>query len=168
MTQDAGPATAFRPEGPGVRVVAGNDAAVAEWVRRRLPGATGFGPSTTLHVVEGGAIIAGVVYHDYLGHDIKMTIAALSPRWALRGVIRALLHYPFRELDCARVSAIAARRNRTSRKLLLGLGFKLEGVARKGFDGVQDAMIYGLLRADARRWIGEDNGQECSQDSAAT
>ena len=158
MTQSMGPASAIAPVGPAVRVLAGDDAAVAEWVRRRLPGATGFGHSSTLHVVEGGNIIASVVYHDYLGHDIKMTIAAISPRWALRGVIRALLHYPFRELGCARVSAIAARRNRRSRKLLIGLGFKLEGVARKGFDGVQDAMIYGLLRVDARRWIGEDNG----------
>ncbi len=43
-----------------------------------------------------------------------------------------------------------------------GVGFKLEGVVREGF-GSDDACIYGMLRSEAARWIGEEDSERLTR-----
>lgn len=133
---------------------------VADWVARRLPyfgSITGFGEFTAIGIEQDGEAIAGVVYHHFrpgqYGHDIQLSMAADSPEWARRGIIRALLRYPFVQLGCVRITTLTAKSNDRALRFNEGLGFKYEGALRKGADGRDDLIVRGLLREDAERWL---------------
>jgi RimJ/RimL family protein N-acetyltransferase len=145
-------------------ILIGDDRNVATLVAQHIPG---FAPEkfTALGVVRGSQLIGGAVYHNFRGHDIEVTVAFEDPRWALPGTLRALFAYPFETLRCARMTAVVARKNKRSRRLTEGLGFRLEGVARRAIDGKQDAMIYGMLREECR-WLRKTNGQIDSRRTA--
>ena len=132
----------------------GYDEVVSKWVAAQIPHCVnGFGPCVTIGFSHDDVLIAGVVYHEYRPayKSIEMSIAAVSPKWATKGNLRAIFAYPFLDLKANRVTAITPRKNKRARHLIEGVGFKLEGVARKGF-GSEDAVIYGMLR-DECRWI---------------
>jgi RimJ/RimL family protein N-acetyltransferase len=135
-----------------VNLVFGADQFIAHWVAQRV---REFNPMhekyTCIGVADDVRLIAGMVYHQYRGHDLVMTFASDSPKWANKGNLGAFFRYPFGQLGCKRVTTFAARKNKRSRKLIEGVGFKLEGVMRKG-NGDQDAMIYGML-AEECKWI---------------
>lgn len=142
-----------------MQLICGQDAAVAEWVRARIPHMAGgdFGPCVAIGVAdEGGRLVAGAVYHGYTalpgGGDIQMSMAADSAGWARRGIIRGLLSYPFDQAGCHRVTTITPLRNARALKINKGLGFEQEGRIRRGY-GDDDAIIMGLLREDAGRWL---------------
>lgn len=135
-------------------VLYGADAQVAALVASRIPhvGEKGFGDCTALGVVRDGRIVGGVVFSMFQGHDIHANLAFDTPRWASRAVIRDLFSYPFGQLGCSRITALIGRKNKASRRLCEGLGFELEGVMRKGLDGREDLIIYGMLREKCR-WL---------------
>jgi RimJ/RimL family protein N-acetyltransferase len=81
-----------------------------------------------------------------------VSIATDSRRFLSKGVLRAMFAFTFHELGLVRVTAHIAKRNKRSRRLAERLGFRLEGVKRRGFDGRLDACVYGLL-ADDCIWI---------------
>lgn len=142
-----------------MQLICGQDAAVAEWVRARIPhmAGGGFGPCVAIGVAdEAGALVAGAVYHGYTalpgGGDIQMSMAADSAGWARRGVIRGLLHYPFEQAGCHRVTTITPFCNARALRINKGLGFEQEGRIRRGY-GDDDAIIMGLMREDANRWL---------------
>lgn len=142
-----------------MEVVFGPD--VAAWVIRQMPiPAEGLRNGATIGISDNGQIIAGAVFTDYrvmpYGKDIQITFAATSPRWATRSNIRSIFSYPFIQCGCARLTTITGRKNKRARKLIEGLGFRLEGVVRKAYDGRQDAIVYGLLRDEASRWLKPD------------
>ena len=130
------------------------DEFVAQWVAQRVKG---FSPNpgqyVAIGIADGQRLIAGAVYHDYTRNGIGMTLAADSPRWATKGNIAALLRYPFEQLNVRRITVSAERKNSRSRKLIEGVGFKLEGVLREGFGAGKDAILYGMLKKDAVRWL---------------
>lgn len=153
-------------------LILGRDHGVAEWVARQLDGfdhAEDFGLGSAIGIAKDGVLICGVVYNNFHkgrhGNTVGMTIFASSPKWINRGTLRALFHYPFVQLGCVRVTALTAKRNKRARRFLEGLGFQLEGVSRKAFDGRMDAMIYGLLR-DECKWL--DSGQVVSLGTSST
>ncbi len=135
-------------------VLYGADEEVAAMVAARIPHARdGFGQSyNALGVVRKGILLGGVVYHNYRGHDIEVSAAFDSPRYASRETLRQFFSYPFIQLRCRRITTITARNNKRARRMDEYMGFKLEGVARKALDGEQDAMVYGMLREECR-WI---------------
>jgi len=140
-------------------LVFGADAIIAEFVRQRLKNAPdSFGPCTAIGVIRSEKLAGGVVYFDY---DPKIPACQVAfafddPRWATKHVLRSVCNYPFLQLGCLRVSAVIARKNKRSRKMVERIGFKLEGVIRKGFV-TEDAMLYGLLRPECR-FLEENNG----------
>jgi RimJ/RimL family protein N-acetyltransferase len=136
-------------------IVIGDDRNVAALVASQLPGLA-LEKFVALGVVRQNRLVGGIVYHNFRGCDVEVVGAFEDPRWALPGSLRALFAYPFETLRCARITAIVARRNKRARRLCEGLGFRLEGVARKAIDGKQDAMIYGMLRAECR-WLAPFN-----------
>jgi RimJ/RimL family protein N-acetyltransferase len=129
-----------------------------EWASQRMPYRIDWGPSQAIGVAEGQRISAVVVYsrHEQMPHGnmVEMSIAADSPIWCRRGVLRALFHYPFVQLACVRVNARIGRKNKRARRLVEGLGFKLEGMGRRAYDGRQDAAIYSMLRNECK-WLGD-------------
>ena len=141
-------------------LVFGADAVVAEVVRRRIKGAEdGFGPCTAIGVIRQERLIGGVVYHNYQSHykSIQVSFAFDSPLWATPTVLRAVCRYPFDQLGVVRVTSLAAKKNKRSRRMIESVGFKLEGVARKGF-GDDDCCIYGLFRHECRWLKDKKNG----------
>ena len=165
----------------------GRDADVAHWVCERIPHLAlriphleygqVLGPAAAIGVLDpAGRMMAGVIYHGYdpFTGSIEISCAADGARWGNRETFRALLRYPFEQIDCQRVSAVTPRRGTRTRHFLEGLGFKREGSIRRGF-GDDNAIIYGLLSEEwaahpinRPRRHGELNGQEVSQGPAAS
>lgn len=128
-------------------VLYGADDDIAAWVHRRVEGVDPFPDGTVaMGMLHRNKVVAGVVFHDYRGYDISITVAADSPRWARRGVLRQLAKYPFTQLGCVRLTSIVSSENHRAQRLNLGLGMTLEGTQRRGFDGVHDALLFGVLR----------------------
>lgn len=143
--------------GPGLALVFKEDEKVKAWVAKMLPmpfKPEEFGPSTTIGIKDAttGKMIAGAVYHRWRGFDCELTFAASSPRWCRKGVLAALFNYPFEQRGCTRMTLIIGSNNKRAIKLNLGLGFKLEGIARRAYDGHNDAWVLGMLREECK-WI---------------
>lgn len=158
----------MKPELVG-SILIGADTMIAEMVAGRIPHMNGrsFGVCTALGVVRNGVLLGGVVYHAYVVHDVQVSIAMERSGWALPGTLRALFDYPFNQLGVRRMTAIVGRKNKKSRRLVEGLGFKLEGVHPKGADGIEDAMSYGLLKENCK-WIKDrNNGKTVAHASRA-
>lgn len=136
------------------RVLFGADQAVGDFVRARVPWMQerGFGPFVGLGIIQHDRLVAGIVFHNYRGHDMDMAVAADGLTMMTPAMLRTIYAYPFHQVGVLRLTAITARANKRTRKLIEATGFKLEGVHRKAMDGRQDAMSYGLLR-DECRWL---------------
>ncbi len=135
--------------------VFGIDEIVAAWVAKRLDIPT-FGPSTALGVVRQDRLIAGVVFNNYhqypSGATIEASIAAIDPHWATRAVLRNFFSYPFLQMNVGRLGVTCRKSNKHARKFVTRLGFKLEGIARRLWDGKQDAAVYSML-AEECKWL---------------
>lgn len=139
-------------------ILYGADEQVKEFVRQRIPGTSRFDDAVALGVVRNGVLIAGCVFTRFMGHDIEVSTAADDARWATRRNLDHLFGYPFRQLDCVRMTAVTSEANVRTRKFLQGIGFKEEGRARKGWDGQLDAIIFGILKDECRFLRTPENG----------
>ena len=134
-----------------MQLVFGYDAEVAAWVAERIPhvGPAGFGLCVAIGVAKDDALIAGAVFHNvYPTYQTgELSFASTTPRWATRDVIRGILAIPFTQYGWRRLTAITRHDNRNAIKLLEGLGFKREGVAREMFSTRPKAhgAIYSML-----------------------
>lgn len=127
--------------------------AVIKWVSENISYCTGFSPNAVgIGLEENGVLKCGVVYDNYSGEDIHMSIAAETPKWCSRGNLRMFFDYPFNQLNCARVTAMTAKGNKRTRRMCEGLGFTHEGTHKKAFSGGQTAISYGLIKEDCK-WI---------------
>ena len=129
-------------------VLYGADAAVAGLVKQ-LGDVKGDWPwYAALGVVKGGRLVGGVVFHDWRpdAYDIQITAGFETPRWCSPLTLTQILRYPIEQLGCRRCTAFTAMSNRKARFFLERLGFECEGVLRKGHDGVEDRLVYGVLR----------------------
>ncbi len=140
-----------------LRIVEGYDQEVGLWLLDRLPEVTDLpGGFTAAGVARGHELVGGCLFTDYHpcpGGGVIQMWAAGDPGWVSRRVVRTMLGYPLNQLKCHRITALTAKSNKPSRRLLEGLGFALEGVARQGFGPRRHACIYGLLKDEAAKWI---------------
>jgi RimJ/RimL family protein N-acetyltransferase len=135
-----------------MQLVFGEDRAVADWVMTRIPHASGVsGDGYAIGVHDGAALVAGVVYSGFTEDNCEMSIAAETPRWAQRGVIRALLHYPFMQCELRRVTAMVPHDAARTLRFLRGVGFKQEGTLRDWFAPRVHGAVMGFLRRDFDR-----------------
>lgn len=143
-----------------IEILTRQDDFVTAWVRQRTPDPMvqehGFGLCTAIGVTLDRVLVAGVVYHEYRKHSIQLSMASTSPRWCTRKTLNVLLGYPFHQLGVARITACTAKSNLRLQSLVSRLGFRLEGNIRRGLDGQQDLLIYGLLREEANKWIADN------------
>lgn len=152
-----------------MKLVLGQDAAVAAWVARKLgfDDPEFFGPCSAILVSDDQHnALAGVVFSGYrdIYKSIEISCAADSPRWATRGVIHALLRYPFDQLGCERVQVTIPLRNERARRFCKGIGFTQEGIMRRGF-GRDHAVVMSMLRHEYARLFKRNkrNEQEVQQ-----
>ena len=102
------------------------------------------------------ALQGGVLYNNYTGHDVQIS-AAGDGNWLTPCRLHAIFAYPFMVLDVARVTVSTAKGNKRARKFIERVGFKQEGVLRRGHWDGQNAIIYGMLLRECRwlddRWV---------------
>ena len=135
------------------------DSILVPWVAERIGIAPeDFGKCTAMGVWLGdyGEIACAVVYHDFRinpdGNLMSASIAQDKPGWACRRVLRDMFRYPFEQMGVTRFSTMASRRNKRARKFNERLGFRFEGVARRGWNGKDDAFSYSMFPEECR-WL---------------
>ena len=139
-----------------MNLVFGEDRAVADWVCGHIPhvgDADDLGPMVAVGVANGTGMVAGIVYHNWTpryGH-CEITFAAASPRFATRGIIRALLSVPFLQWECRGVTLIVPHDAARTVKFITGIGFVREGCKREFFAPKRHALIYGMKRSEFAR-----------------
>lgn len=145
-----------------MRLVIGKTTSIVKWVGKRIPfiGDQGFGGCTAIGVEDkNGNALCGVVYHDWQPQfkTIAITIAAESPRWAHREIIRQLFAYPFVELGVEKLWTATPSSNARALRLCKGVGMTQEATLYKHF-GKDNAIINRMMRKDFLRLYGEKNG----------
>lgn len=126
---------------------------VLEWAESRLPGVDKERASCIgVEDPKTGELIAAAVFHNYRGHDVEIGFAADSPRWAQRGVVRAIFGYVFNQLGCTRLTTITGENNERALRLDEGLGFVREGYHPHGMAPGVAAISLGMQREDCK-WI---------------
>jgi len=132
----------------------GESAMVAEWVAKRIPDMDGgdFGKCVTGAVVdENNNILGALVFSEFRGRDIQISVAADSHHWLTKKILRDIFAYPFKFLECARLTAYTSEKNLAFQDMLIRFGFSKEGVMRQAFNS-GDALLYGMLRNECK-WI---------------
>ena len=135
-----------------MKLVCDRQAELLTWAKDRMPLLNIEGSAAGIGVEEKGLLLAVAVFDRYRGHDIEISFAADSPRWARRGVIRGIFHYPFVQLGCVRLTTITAENNTRARRLDEGLGFVLEGIHPNGLAPGVTAVSYGMQRSECK-WL---------------
>lgn len=135
----------------------GADEDVCRWVSEQLSGhKEWFRDSGAIGVVEGGNLIAGVVYSNYCvnsNHDpiaIEMSIASIDKRWCNRHNLRAFFKHPFIDLKVKRVHTLCSADNRDVVMFNKRLGFRVEGLHKEAWPHGGDALSWGMLRHECR------------------
>ncbi len=101
---------------------------------------------------RNGKIVQGVVFTDYSGPNIQIHIACAPGRTFYPTFVAAAMDYPFRQLQCRRVTAFVAGRNERSRSLAMKFGGVQEGIMVDALDD-DDLIVYGLTRRRAHQWL---------------
>lgn len=125
------------------------------FVSARFPhvaAAGGFREGVAAGFVEGGELVGGTVLSHLTPFDGHVSVVLDSPRVLTPATLDELFSVPFVAMGLKRLTVLVDPKDRASRKLAEGLGWKLEGKMRKGLDGERDALVYGML-ADECRWI---------------
>lgn len=141
-----------------MKLLLGMDREIADWVRRRIP----YAPHMELDkcraigVVSGGNLLAGVVFNEYQQDygTIAVSVAADSPRWAAKGVIRGILAYPFEQLNVNKVWSAMLHTNERAIRFNKGLGFRQEAVLRDHFGVGKHAVVTRMMRRDYQQKYG--------------
>lgn len=137
------------------------NALLLEWCGARL-GCVFPSGAVAMGVARENDLLAVVAFENYRKGsqgeplNIECSIAADSPRWITKGTVRAILSYPFNQLRVQRVTAYVREDNTRSIKFLNGLGFIREGYIREALENKTGVYITGMLRDDAKRWLGDD------------
>lgn len=141
-----------------MKLAFGFDREIAGWVTERLPHVNDFGDCRAIGVISGGQLIAGVVYNEYQEQygTIAVSVAADTPRWAAKGIIRAMLHYPFQQLNVNKVWSAMMHTNERAIRFNKGLGFTQEAVLKDHFGIGQHAVITRMLKSDFTRRYGKE------------
>lgn len=129
-------------------ILTGRDEEVAGWVAAQLPHASLTPPYRTMGIIRGTELVCGVVYSAWNGDSLEISIAATDPRWATPDVVADILAVPFEQYGAKSIWATALRKNRRVRRLMEGVGFKLEGIRRRHWASGRDACIYGMTVTD--------------------
>ena len=143
-------------------LVYGEDEAIAAWTAGFLPHVESFGLCIAIGVVSLDRLIAGVVYHEYRPKyaTIQVSIAAISPMWARKENIAALLRYPFEQLECYKVWSAMPQDNEAAIKVNAHIGFKREAILAHAFGKKRHAVVTRLLRPDYDRLYGANQNEQ--------
>lgn len=118
------------------------DERVAAFISEKL-GAALCPPFTVLGIERDGMIIAGVLFNQFEGPNVHVSIAGFG--WT-RGFIAAVGEYVFGQLGCLRMTITTEHEKVAG--YALRLGGDIEGRMRDYFGPGRDAILIGILRSD--------------------
>ena len=135
-----------------IRLVYGQDELVRKWVSKELGFTVGDDKSVGVAIADEEELIGGIVWTNYypMVPMIEINLATTTPKWCNTRILSEMFDYPFNQLKVGRVQATCEKKNKNIRRVLDGVGFTFEGVARKAFPGRKDAFIYSLLKHECR------------------
>jgi hypothetical protein len=141
----------------------GIDALVGEYLSAKFPELCGIGPYKP-HVAVGlvsddGVMVGGLGLRMLNSFDGSMSIHIEPGFFFTSDMIRELCRRAFIEARIVRLTCHVRKRTMRARRLAEHFGFKLEGVKRRGYDGVRDACVYGMLAEDCPWLEGKENGR---------
>lgn len=104
---------------------------------------------------QAGDLVAGMCFNNWCrGFNVEIHLAIEDPKCVRLHFYKYCWQYAFIWLDVRRVTAICPEGNRRNERLVTGMGFTKEGVARLGYrklDGsLQDAGLYSCLRTECK------------------
>jgi len=107
-------------------------------------------PVDQVHVIarsHGGAVRAAAIYHCFKrmsrGSEIELSFVTEEPRM-LAAMRREIFRWPFDELGVSVLRAQHEAGNLQVARLLEGMGFKYEGIKRRGWNGTDDSAWYSM------------------------
>jgi RimJ/RimL family protein N-acetyltransferase len=134
-----------------VKYLYGQDEAVADFVRQLVPSCRtrGFGRCKAIGVMDNdGALIAGLVYHNYDpdAEVIEISAAALPRQyWMTRETLYRMYAYPFLEVGCQMVVQRIEASDERQQRMMAAFDFMLIRVPRmlgRDKDGVLCLLTY--------------------------
>lgn len=94
--------------------------------------------------------VGGVIYSNYTGESIGISVGAVTPKWMNRDVLFIAFDYPFRLLGCNRIFSQISEDNDHTLEFNAKLGFKrvarIEGV----YPGGRACIVTCLEKTDCR------------------
>ncbi len=141
-------------------LLAGRDEDVARWVAERIPSLHGlaFGPCVAFGVGDEarGKLYAGVVFHDHQPayRHVQLSMAAVSPLWATRRIIGALLSVPFDRLKVWMVWTLTPIENVKAIKVNEHIGFKRKPIVPHAYGQKRHGVIYQMTAPEYARLYG--------------
>lgn len=136
-------------------IILNQDMEVARLVSKLIPGIKSEEDLGTYRAVgfsKDGQLVAGAIFTNYTGFDVTISLASKVKGWATKQTFPYIATLVFEKWHCRRLTAIIAKQNKHAREFSEKIGFKLEGVKRKGYRDNDDAMIYGMLKSECR-WL---------------
>jgi len=137
-----------------MQLVFGHDEVLCAWAAQRIKDMpAGFEATARAIGVMDDVLIAAVIYHDYHQKHgtCQISVAADSPKWAQRGIIRALLSVPFEQYGVQKLWSVMAQSNKRAIRFNLGIGFKQEAVLRHQFGRGNHAVMTSILDKEYRK-----------------
>ena len=128
------------------------------WAGERIPavGDLGFGECQAAGVLRRGALAAAVIFHEWQprARTLQLSMAADTPQWATRDVIRGLFRYAFCDAGAHKLWTAMPAANERAIRFNLGVGFKREATLRHHFGPGAHAVICSMLEREWRhsRW----------------
>lgn len=102
-------------------------------------------PFTAVGIESGGEIIGGVVFNQWTGSDIHLTVAGRG--WT-KGFLADVGQYVFGQLRCERLTFITEQPSVV--RLAERLGGQVEGLLRNQFGKDRPGFVVGVLKSDWR------------------
>ena len=102
---------------------------------------------------DGDTPVTVIVFEFKSPHDAHATVAVTDPRGLSRQLLTALFRGVFSK--AARITLLVTPDNKPVHEQVWRMGFKMEGYLRRGYDGKQDAMVYGMLPEDCLYLCGQ-------------
>lgn len=125
--------------------------AVFQFVQRRVPGLSRTDDARAIGWSHSGALVAGVIYEGFNGHNCWMHVAAEpGARWLRREYLLVCFAYPFLVCGLRRVSGYVEASNEAARRFDEHLGFVEEARLRGAASDGGDVIIYVMRREDCR------------------
>lgn len=132
----------------------GHDSLVGPWVCSRTGGAWKSG--VTIGLESGGDLVAGVVFDDWNGRSIVMSVASEKAHWLTRGFLRVVFAYAFKQMGAQKLLGFVDSENQAARRFDEHLGFQREAVI-SGAGPRGDILIYSMTPAQCR-YLGARDG----------